>query len=82
MVATSSGLVAYSGVRSGNGQTAEFIPVANYPGLTADVRAKLGEMKVTPVTVDVTPASSRDITGSLPQSIAPKAVAAKTRARL
>lgn len=89
VVATSSGLVAYSGGRSGNGQTAEFIPVANYPGLTADVRAKLGEMKVAPVAVDVANDASRDITGSLPQSIAPKApatpqgaVASKTRARL
>ena len=41
--------MAYTGVRVGAGQTAEFTPVASYPGLTADVRARLGEMKVAPV---------------------------------
>ena len=35
VIATTDGLVAYSGVRVGNGQTAEFTPVASYPGLTA-----------------------------------------------
>ena len=49
VIATTDGLVAYSGVRAGDGQTAEFTPVASYPGLTADVRARLGEMKVAPV---------------------------------
>jgi hypothetical protein len=49
VIATSSGLVAYSGSQVGDSQTAEFTPVANYPGLTADIRAKLGEMKVMPV---------------------------------
>jgi hypothetical protein len=53
VIATSNGLVAYSGVRAGNSQTAEFTPVASYPGLTADVRAKLGEMKVAPVSTDI-----------------------------
>ena len=49
VIATTSGLVAYTGVRVGASQTAEFTPVASYPGLTADVRARLGEMKVAPV---------------------------------
>jgi uncharacterized protein DUF2865 len=53
VVATASGLVAYSGVRVGNDQTAEFTPVASYPGLTAEVRARLGEMKVAPVSAEV-----------------------------
>ena len=53
VIATSSGLVAYSGIRVGNEQTAEFTPVANYPGLTAEVRARLGEMKVAPVTAEM-----------------------------
>ncbi|MET0446577.1 MAG: DUF2865 domain-containing protein, partial [Pseudorhodoplanes sp.] len=53
VIATTSGLVAYSGVRTGNGQTAEFTPVAAYPGLTSDVRARLGEMKVAPVAADM-----------------------------
>src|SRR5439155_20804153 len=48
VVATTDGLVAYTGVRLGADQTAEFTPVASYPGLTADVRARLGEMKVAP----------------------------------
>lgn len=53
VIATTDGLVAYSGVRVGNSQTAEFTPVASYPGLTAEVRARLGEMKVAPVAADI-----------------------------
>lgn len=55
VVATASGLVAYTGIRVGNDQAAEFTPVASYPGLTADVRARLGEMKVAPVSAEVSP---------------------------
>ena len=53
VVATTDGLVAYTGVRLGAEQTAEFTPVASYPGLTADVRARLGEMKVAPVSAEM-----------------------------
>jgi hypothetical protein len=53
VIATTSGLVAYSGVRIGNDQTAEFTPVASYPGLTPEVRARLGEMKVAPVSAEI-----------------------------
>jgi hypothetical protein len=53
VIATASGLVAYSGIRIGNDQAAEFTPVASYPGLTAEVRARLGEMKVAPVSAEV-----------------------------
>ena len=53
IVATSNGLVAYSGVKTATGQTAEFTPVASYPGLTADLRARLGEMKVAPVAAEI-----------------------------
>jgi hypothetical protein len=63
VVATTDGLVAYSGVRTGNDQTAEFTPIASYPGLAADVRARLGEMKVAP-------ASTELVTGSTPLSVA------------
>jgi hypothetical protein len=49
VVATTDGLVVYSGLRVGNSQTAEFIPIASYPGLTAEVRARLGEIRVAPV---------------------------------
>ncbi|MDE2377996.1 DUF2865 domain-containing protein [Bradyrhizobium sp.] len=48
VIATTDGLVAYTGVRLGMDQAAEFTPVASYPGLTAQVRARLGEMKVAP----------------------------------
>ena len=53
VVATADGLVAYTGVRLGADQAPDFAPVANYPGLTASVRAKLGEMKVAPASADV-----------------------------
>lgn len=71
IVATSSGLVAYSGTRTANGQTAEFTPVNSYPGLTAELRARLGEMKVAPVSAEITDNSyaARDITGALPASV-------------
>jgi hypothetical protein len=52
VIATTDGLVAYSGIKVGNNQSLEFIPVASYPGLTAEVRARLGEMKVAPVAAD------------------------------
>ena len=47
VVATTDGLVAYSGPPGA--PTDNFTPVASYPGLTADVRARLTEMKVAPV---------------------------------
>src|SRR5204863_537027 len=81
VVATASGLVAYTGIRVGNDQTAEFTPVASYPGLTADVRAGLGEMKVAPVSAEVVavsaplPETRRDVelpTASIPRAAAPK----------
>jgi hypothetical protein len=82
VLATASGLVAYSGVRVGNDQTAEFTPVASYPGLTAEVRARLGEIKVAPVNAEViadAPAPSlRDdppVVGSVPKTTAPAAKA-------
>jgi hypothetical protein len=49
VVATTDGLVAYSGAQAGNSQTAEFIPIASYAGLTAEVRTRLDELKVAPV---------------------------------
>jgi hypothetical protein len=53
VVATADGLVAYTGVRLGVDQKPDFAAVADYPGLTAALRARLGEMKVTPVTGEV-----------------------------
>ena len=85
VVATTEGLVAYTGVKVGNSQTAEFTPIASYPGLTAAVRARLGEMKVAPVSAEMvadsplreeiaTTASIAPATASsVPKSVAPKA---------
>jgi hypothetical protein len=77
VIATTDGLVAYSGIKVGNDQSPEFIPVSSYPGLTAEVRARLGEMKVAPVTaeaIDEASASRSDssITGTIPVKPAPK----------
>lgn len=44
VVATGNGLVAYTG----RGGASDFTPVASYPGLTNEVRSRLGEMKVAP----------------------------------
>jgi hypothetical protein len=75
VIATTNGLVAYSGVKVGANQTAEFTPVASYPGLTNEVRARLGGMKVAPVTAETVasdaPLASRDV--ALPATSAPKA---------
>ena len=74
VLATTSGLVAYSGIRVGNDQTAEFTPVSSYPGLTAEVRARLGEIKVAPVNPEViadAPPPQRDdpvTVGSIPKA--------------
>lgn len=82
VIATTDGLVAYTGVRVGAEQTAEFTPVSSFPGLTSEVRARLGEMKVAPVSAEMvsagatTPEASRDAdppTGSVPKASAPKA---------
>jgi len=82
VVATTNGLVAYSGVRAGASQTAEFTPVASYPGLTAETRARLGEMKVAPVADMLAnetppPGASRDL--ALPATSVPKTVSARAR---
>jgi Protein of unknown function (DUF2865) len=83
VIAATDGLVAYSGVRLGAGQTAEFTPVASYPGLTAEVRARLGEMKVAPVSMETVASeaplaeASRDV--ALPATSVPKAASPKAK---
>jgi hypothetical protein len=62
VVATTTGLVAYNGTR-GDGQS-EFTPVESYPGLSAATRARLGEMKVAPVTD-----APEDTTGSIDNTL-------------
>jgi hypothetical protein len=61
VIATTDGLVAYSGIKVGNNNSPEFIPVSTYPGLTAEVRTRLGNMKVAPVAAE---AISNDAPGS------------------
>jgi hypothetical protein len=51
VVATTNGLVAYSGPRGGS-QSSDFTPVAAYPGLAAELRARLTEIKVAPMRTD------------------------------
>jgi hypothetical protein len=76
VIATTDGLVAYSGLRIGNDQTAEFTPIASYPGLTAEVRARLNEIKVAPVRADMVatdvPASDAGPEAMPPVIMAPK----------
>lgn len=85
VIATSDGLVAYTGVRLGMDQTAEFTPVASYPGLTAQVRARLGEMKVAPVRADTVaaeaPAATEIVREALPDMTVPKTQAQKPAKR-
>ena len=52
MLATTDGLVAYSGMRVGNEQTPEFKPAPSYPSLTPEVRARLADTKVAPARAD------------------------------
>jgi hypothetical protein len=70
VVATTDGLVAYSGVRA-DGQAGDFTPIASYPGLTAVVRARLGEMKVAPVTAEAASDAPATV-GSVPLPPIPK----------
>lgn len=78
VIATTDGLVAYTGVRVGNDQAADFTPVASYPGLTAQVRARLGEMKVAPVraeTVSADAPAAEIVHEPLPDVTVPKTAA-------
>ncbi|WP_439372759.1 DUF2865 domain-containing protein [Bradyrhizobium sp. DASA03120] len=79
VIATSDGLVAYTGIRVGNDQAADFTPVASYPGLTAQVRARLGEMKVAPVRGETVsadaPAPADIVRETLPEVTVPKTTA-------
>ena len=83
VIATTDGLVAYSGVRIGASQTAEFTPIASYPGLAAETRARLGEMKVAPVAADMLanetppPEASRDV--APPATSVPKTVSTRAK---
>ena len=81
-VATADGLVAYSG-KAGIDQTAAFTPVASFPGLTAQVRARLHDMKVAPARADMaaSKASTSEVNRTpLPAAtITPKPVPARDK---
>jgi hypothetical protein len=79
VIATTSGLVAYSGVKLGVNQAPEFTPVASYPGLTADVRARLGEMKVAPVTAEMIANAAPPPDLALPATSVPKTASPKAK---
>ena len=59
VLAATDGLVAYSGIRVGNDQTPDFTPVASFPGLTPEVRARLNAMTVAPVRADMAATNGR-----------------------
>jgi Protein of unknown function (DUF2865) len=70
VVATTDGLVAYTGVR------------ASYPGLTAELRARLGEMKVAPVAAETVGEAPQPETGhdpATPVTVVPKSAAPKAK---
>jgi hypothetical protein len=79
VIATTSGLVAYSGIKLGINQTAEFTPVASYPGLTAEVRARLGEMKVAPVVAETVATQAPLPEVALPVTSVPKTVSPRAK---
>ena len=86
VIATTDGLVAYTGIRVGNDQTFDFTPVASYPGLTSEIRARLGEMKVAPVTAEIAgdaplPETRSDVAPASHSSAVPKATAPKPARR-
>jgi hypothetical protein len=82
VLATQDGLVAYSG-KAGIDQTPGFTPVASFPGLTPQVRARLNDMKVAPARADMAAnnAASSEVTRTpLPAaSVAPKSVRARDK---
>jgi hypothetical protein len=83
LLATTDGLVAYSGIRVGNDQAPDFTPVASFPGLAPEVRARLNDMKVVPPRADMAAnnAATSDVTRTpLPAAtIAPKPVTARDK---
>jgi hypothetical protein len=83
VVATTDGLVAYSGIRVGNDQAPDLTPVASFPGLTPEVRARLNDMKVAPARADMVAknAATSEVTRSPPPEaiIAPNPVPARDK---
>jgi hypothetical protein len=74
VLASTDGLVAYSGIRVGNDQAPDMTPVASFPGLTPEVRARLTDMKVAPARADMAAgkAATSEATQPPPAPPAPK----------
>ena len=84
VVATTDGLVAYSGTKDATGQAAEFTPIASYPGLTAEVRARLNAMRVAPVSAemvagDAPPSDTSSTVVPAATVVAPKPIAPRDK---
>jgi hypothetical protein len=83
VIATTDGLVAYSGNKDANGQAAEFTPIASYPGLTSEVRARLNAMKVAPVSAEMVAGDAQGPETSPASTpaviVAPKAIAPRDK---
>lgn len=74
VIATTDGLLAYSGSKDASGQAAEFTPIASYPGLTSEVRARLNAMKVAPASAEIAGNAQAAETSPAPATtVAPKA---------
>ncbi len=80
VLATRDGLVAYSG-RVGNDQTRGFTPVASFPGLTPQVRARLNDMKVAPARAEMAAnnAAASEVIQTPAPTIAPKPVPVRNK---
>jgi Protein of unknown function (DUF2865) len=83
VIATADGLVAYTGPHGGTAQTNDFTPVASYPGLTAEVRARLTGIKVAPVRAETVAADAPPSDGAISSaplpSLAPKPAPARDK---
>jgi hypothetical protein len=83
VLASTDGLVAYSGIRVGHDRTPDLTPVASFPGLTPEVRARLNDMKVAPARPDMAAinAATSEVTRTpLPAAtIAPKPGSARDK---
>lgn len=79
VLATQDGLVAYSGIRAGNDQAPSFTPVASFPGLTPQVRARLNDVKVAPTRAEM--AANNAVTSEVIQPTFPAATVAPKPAR-
>lgn len=83
VLATADGLAVYSGIRVGNDHAPDLTPVASFPGLTSEVRARLNDMKVAPPRADMAAskaATSEATRTPLPAAaVAPKPVPARDK---